>query len=1419
MMRRLLVVIFLILIFEPISAQNLKKFDKLVEKGEKQYEKGKYDKAAKAAQKLRKKSTKKLGAENNFVAIANLREAKYNFAQGQLSTFHAFVEQGLSISANLSESRPLEYAISLMEAGDLMLSYGNYRRAEGYFNESIPILKEHGYYEGKYQADLELKLAEIYMEQGFYQKALQLLSDYEDFYRKRVVKEVVNTDEVTGKSITKKLSKEEQNQRLEDFAQLLILKSNILRHQGKFLSSDSAFVYSEKWIKDKIGKRSRSYALVNLYFGQMLEENGVQKMPVSLYDQAMKSAKSSYGKAHPSTLKVYEVLTKGLINDGNLKQALSVYTEYENLVKKYYGKKTAYFGSLATISFWSAIRADEIKQIDSQAKKVYSGMSSIPDDHPKRMELNEMLAFAAAIDRKYQNAFNKIEDNLKIAEELYGASTPRYGMYKILQANYIIDYGDDFKEAQQIYNDWFFTVVDKEITAGHKDYVNILNHLAAMYEALDDYDKASALLEEALMATRVKYDNEDIEYGKELDKIARLQTKIGAYEEAAENVKLALDILDNFSDSKGIIHYIKALETQSKLFAIKGQYDDAESNIKQAQRLLSRKADRSSEYDETESAENLAWVYLKLGNYGKTDKILTGSIKDKELLFGNHTARLVGPLVDYGRLQLIRGDYTQTEQLARRALAISKDIFDEGSTKTVPALQLLGELYTNIGDYEKAQEFFAQAIDIQENQFGRQHFDVAVLIAQLALAHFYQGDERQMKLVEELLMESRNTVSSRFGANNPVYADILKDLAKVKIAQSQFDDAYAFLEQSETIWKSKAGKRNNINAADIHILRGDIHYLKREFNDAESEYRKGRRLYDKFFNDKHPEYVKTVSKLSKVYYMKNDIKSAKSSIEEALKNYNDYINNYFPALSEREKTKYWNTIRTDYDFYNTMAVVHGRNYPDIVENMYNNALKTKALLLSSSIKIRERIMNSEDEELKLLYLTWLNKKEVLSAAIAMSQEQLKEEGLDPGSLAREVEQLEKELSKSSELFKNNTENREIKWEQVKSALKDNEVAVEMLRFRFFDHVLTDSVLYAVLILKNEKKSKPELLVLEDGSALESKYFNYYKNAIKYRIADRHSYERFWRPIEEKVGKSATIYFSADGVFNQINLEAVPIDKSKYVLDQSNIILVSNTKDLFLRKTTTRIQNDEKTALLFGNPKFYLASTENYISHFRSGGTKISDLPGTAEEVEELKKLLSNNGWEINKFTRTDASEEEVKLINSPKVFHIATHGFFTPEDQFQKSAGVIDLKDNASLNNPLLRTGLMLTGAGDLLVETKFNFNQSPGILTAYEAMNLDLDKTELVVLSACETGVGEVQAGEGVFGLQRSFLVAGAKTLIMSLFKVSDEATTKLMISFYEKWLDHGDKRKAFVDAKKEIRNEYKDPIYWGAFIMIGLD
>jgi len=684
---------------------------------------------------------------------------------------------------------------------------------------------------------------------------------------------------------------------------------------------------------------------------------------------------------------------------------------------------------------------------------------------------------------------------------------------------------------------------------------------------------------------------------------------------------------------------------------------------------------------------------------------------------------------------------------------------------------------------------------------------VAKSLSQFALIKFHKGDDK--KAVEKLMIEARDIMAEKLGKENPQYAEILKNVAVLYISQGRYDIAFNSLTIAESIWRVKTGTKNNINAASIYTLTGDVYYQIKNYRKAEEFYNKSKDLYEKFFSVNHPEYVKVLSKLSKVYFMEKDYKRAKRMIEQSLANYEQFIKEYFPALSEREKAKYWNTIKGDFEYYNTLAFSNMEDFRDLTGKVYNAQLMTKALLLSSSIKIRERIMNSTDETLKLQYNNWVQKKEMLTLALSMSPAQLAENEIDPAALTQEVERLEKELSEKSELFSQNFETKRIVFEDVRKSLQSNEVAIEMVRYRHFNHNFTDSVVYAALYLTSNL-SKPKAIMMKDGHNMETRFFKYYRNSITGKIPDQVSYRVFWKPIVDEIGQAATIYMSADGIYNQINLESIPTPDGRYVVDNANIVLVSNTKDIYLRKIKSRAAPGENTASMFGNPTFYLTASAD--------SRNITSLPGTEKEVNQLQFILTQKGWQTSEYLEVSAAEEKIKELNSPKIFHIATHGLYRPSEEvtLQKE---IEGGEIMLTQNPLMRTGLLLKGAGDLLDKTDYNYNMENGILTAYEAMSLNLDKTDLVVLSACETGLGDLEAGEGVYGLQRAFLVAGAKVLIMSMFKVDDEATQKLMLKFYQKWLNTNNLRQSFIDAKKELRVDYPEPIYWGAFMMIGLE
>jgi CHAT domain-containing protein len=207
------------------------------------------------------------------------------------------------------------------------------------------------------------------------------------------------------------------------------------------------------------------------------------------------------------------------------------------------------------------------------------------------------------------------------------------------------------------------------------------------------------------------------------------------------------------------------------------------------------------------------------------------------------------------------------------------------------------------------------------------------------------------------------------------------------------------------------------------------------------------------------------------------------------------------------------------------------------------------------------------------------------------------------------------------------------------------------------------------------------------------------------------------------------------------------------------------------------------------------------------------LPGTNKEVDEIQNILKAASWSVSTHKMSDATEESIKQIHNPKILHVATHGFF------MNDVDLLDSDDDETgkfLKNPLLRSGLLLAGAG-VKEDDKDATVVDDGILTAYEAMNLTLDNTDLIVMSACETGLGEIRNGEGVYGLQRSFLVAGASAVMMSLWQVDDTATQELMVKFYSNWMSGDHKMDAFRKAQLSMKEKYKSPFYWGAFIMVG--
>jgi CHAT domain-containing protein len=485
-------------------------------------------------------------------------------------------------------------------------------------------------------------------------------------------------------------------------------------------------------------------------------------------------------------------------------------------------------------------------------------------------------------------------------------------------------------------------------------------------------------------------------------------------------------------------------------------------------------------------------------------------------------------------------------------------------------------------------------------------------------------------------------------------------------------------------------------------------------------------------------------------------------------------------------------------------------------------------------------------------------------------------------LQQETDDLEKELSTRSSSFKAEGKPVQSGWQQVRAALKKDEAAVEFVRFLVHDGKnWTGATYYVALVLTpaaalrplgsaNLKSTSeiPAVVLLGEARDLEARPMEDYRrlvlmkglSASEYGLA---FYRAFWKPPESKLAGAKRVYGSPDGVLNQVSWAPIPNDHGHLLSEKYDVNVVLSTKDL-LRE---RHGASNSFAVLIGNPRFDLGEAEyraavaalqgnaaaesscanldeqtlasgpadggdskNVVLRVAATsdstgeqGKRLEPLTETQKEMKSLSDLFKKKGWRVEGYCRQNALEEAIKRVNSPRVLHVATHGFFRPDQQWAIREGIED--QLTGLEDPMLRSGLYFAGADRTLVGDAPIEGVDNGVLTAYEATGLNLQGTELVVLSACETGLGRVENGEGAFGLRRALQEAGAQAVLMSMWPVPDRETEELMTLFYEKWLSGMDKHQALHEAQVELRKELQlrwqvdqpPPHFWAAFVLVG--
>lgn len=988
----------------------------------------------------------------------------------------------------------------------------------------------------------------------------------------------------------------------------------------------------------------------------------------------------------------------------------------------------------------------------------------------------------------------------------------------------------------------YATILDNEEAAKQTFLVNEDTVAANIYSFLAEaYDYELGEFQQALdyysmeLDLRKKIepegDNKDLIYN-----MATLQTELGYFSEAeqfltqirsSDAATFGKKSAEYFDSSRALIELYLQTEQVAKGLAL------AEDILKQVEKKT---------IEEGVSYKWLGDAYAILGSFKKAERNLIKSIDTYENNGLEATFEYASTLNSLGILYMDKGKLPEAEDILNQALDVVTRLQGENEDAIAGVNSNLAKVYFNLGNYDRAIELQESILEADRDYFGEESFTYGQSLLNLGLTLLYDG---QYSESERIHQEALDVFELNEGDQGVNYGYTLNNLSLLNSKRGYIDEAIDYGQRAISTYEASLGAEHHETAfPNFNLANAYLGY--EEIEEAIPLAEKAYNIRKKALGESHPYFARSSNQMAIINWKQGNTESALAFYKETFDNYFNQINTFFPVLTEEEKaTFYYTNLKPAFEQYVSFIEENSREDKELLGEIYNYQLALKGLIMYATSKVRESILSSGDEALISKYEEWISQKEQLAKLFSATDLDLEVRNKKIDSLAQRSDALEEELSASSEVFGKNFANRDLKWQDVQKSLKEGEAAIEIVRYRAFSTdssgVFTDEVHYAALIVTSESEY-PDMVIMRNGGQMESKYLSNYRNAIRYKIAENYSYRLFWRPIANRLNGISKIYVAPDGVYNQISIYTLRNPQTKkYLINEIDLSIVTNTKDLIAENDVNR---EGTGSIFFGYPNYNMGSDNETDNKSESGGRGMRSggagtlergatiprgirgnlvrymrsfnglgmLPGTKKEVELIDSLYSTKSMDASVYLLEEAVENKIKEIKNPSTLHIATHGFFLELDPTEAI-------EDKYVENPLLRSGLILAGANSFIRTGELDERQGTddGILTAYEAMNLNLDETDIVVLSACETGLGEIKNGEGVYGLQRAFQIAGADALIMSMWTVDDDATQELMTNFYEEWLTHGNKRLAFNNAQKKLKEKYDKPYYWGAFVMVG--
>jgi CHAT domain-containing protein/Flp pilus assembly protein TadD len=881
------------------------------------------------------------------------------------------------------------------------------------------------------------------------------------------------------------------------------------------------------------------------------------------------------------------------------------------------------------------------------------------------------------------------------------------------------------------------------------------------------------------------------------------------------------------------------LESLGKSYYRLADYASAEQAWNRA-RDIREKASGAGSSATARVLNNLAVLYKAQGRYAESEALYRKALDIRERTLGPDHLDVAASLNNLANLLLVQARYTEAEADYQRALDITERQLGENDPKIAISLNNLAALYHMLGRYVDEEPLYRRALDILTKTYGQEHPDVAQAMNNLGYMYHDMGHNADA----EPLYQQALTIQERTqGMDHPKVAATLSNLARLYTDEGKYDLAEPLLRRALTIGEKTQGA-DHPEVAEILKNLGDLFQLQARYPEAQVTYQRALTILEKSVGKTHPIEAGTLFGLAMMAKQAGDFAAAKQYESRAFTIRRKNLSEGFASLAERNALEYSRFFQDEAANYLSVLLDSPDGTTTYRSDIAHVVLSTKGQV-SDGIFARHKTVSA----IAALVDSMNQARQVLS--------RLYVDGPDPARAwaynndltraAQRKEQFEVELAKRSGELRSEKIVADIEPAKVVAKLPPQSALVDFVRYaHHLTWNLTEDRYLAVVI-----RSGGKIAVFALGTAMEmdsaiARYRSHFQNPSAsemsrsaYSAAANDLRRLAWDPLAAQLSNVKLIFVAPDGALSLVSFAGLLDSDGNYLIEQYAFHYLLSGRDL-LEPASTAPRGSGLLAM--GDPDYDAPSasrtgrvTSNRLltglqgalatlmpRNVASGCRALRDrhvarLPGTRSEVEIVAKQWRDRRAEpVTTYFDSQSSEENLKReCHSKRIIHLATHGYYISDECRPEHAGSGFVGES-----PLLQSGMFLAGS-NLLGQGTTDQGAEDGIVTAEEVASLNLQGTQLVVLSACETGIGRVRSGEGVFGLRRAFEMAGAQTEISALWAVDDQSAAAIVGQLFAE--EDGSladaMRNSALQRIHDLRNagQSDDPFFWAAFVATG--